>query len=106
MFNSLYRGLPRIMTMLALGILFYLPADVTPLALGPTFAPVFNSVGVTFFGLAIGDAALRILQPYVDSQAASKEAMRDANIAAGLVYLGRSILAAVIMLIVVSAGRV
>jgi hypothetical protein len=98
--------MPRIFAMLMIGMLFYLPSKFDPLALGPTLAPLFLSFGLTFFGLAIGDAALRVMQPYVDSQAAAREAMQDGNVAAGLVYAGRCLLAAVILLIIVSASRV
>ena len=106
MFNSLKRGLPRIVAMLIIGFLFFIPAQTEPTALGPTLAPLFYVFGLTFFGLAVGDAALRILQPKVDAQAAAQEAMKDHNTAAALVYLGRCILASVLMLLIVSASRV
>lgn len=106
MFKALFRGMPRIVAMLIIGMFFYLPSEFKPLMLGPTMAPLFLSFGITFFGLAIGDAALRIMQPYVDSQTAAREAMQDNNVAAGLVYAGRCLLAAVILLIIVSASRV
>lgn len=105
MFRSFRRGLPRIIVLFVIGMMFYWPAVVTPQLLGPTAAPLFFSFSLTFFGLAVGDAALRLLQPRIDSQMAADAAIRERNVAGGLVYLGRCILAAVIMTLVVGAGR-
>jgi hypothetical protein len=102
--TSILRGLPRILllTLLAQALLF--TATAYPLLLGANYAPILFGLGICFTGLAAGDLALRILQPQVDPQLAAKEAMTTPN-GAGLVYLGRSILAAVILMLVVTASR-
>lgn len=106
MFWAVKRGAPRIAVMAGMGFCFFLLARFEPHALGPVMAPSFLALGVTFMSLAISDLALRVLQPGVDGQNAAKEALNNKNTAAGLVYLGRSLLAAVVMLMVVSASRV
>lgn len=110
MFASLRRGLPRILVLLAAGIVFLLIAHLPELAglTGgpmPTLAPVAFGFGLVLVGLAAGDASLRILQPRVDGQAAALDAHKTGSVAAGLVYLGRCVLAAAILLLFVTASR-
>lgn len=110
MFESLRRGLPRILILLAAGILLLLVAhlpDMVGLTGGPmpTLAPVAFGFGLVLVGLAAGDASLRVLQPRVDGQAAALDAHRTGSVAAGLVYLGRCVLAAAILLLFVTASR-
>lgn len=108
--RSLIRGLPRIALLVALGVANLLIAHAPELA-GlqggpmPILAPLCMGAGLVFLGLAGGDFALRILQPKIDAQGAASDAIENKNTAAGLVYLGRSILAAVIVLLVATAPR-
>lgn len=109
-FQSLMRGFPRIATLFVLGVVFLRSSEVIPLLLGPTLAPLAFGFGLAFLGLAVGDAALRILQPDVDQQKAARIAQDGVgtigdNIGAGLVYLGRSILAAAVLMLIVTAAR-
>lgn len=105
MFASVKRGAPRIAVMLFLGYVFFLMSEVEPRALGPVWAPAFHSMGITLISLAISDLALRILQPRVDAQVAAAEAIKEKNVAAGMVYLGRVFLAVVVMLMIVGGNR-
>lgn len=103
--QSVKRGLRRILLLGAIGAALLTSSNVVPLLLGPTLAPLAFGFGLTFLALAVGDLALRILQPAVDPQAAAREAMHLRSTGAGLVYLGRCILAAVVLMLIVTAPR-
>lgn len=103
--QSVKRGLRRIILLAALGGGLLSSSNLVPLLLGPTLAPLAFGFGLTFLALAVGDLALRILQPAVDPQAAAREAMHLRSTGAGLVYLGRCILAAVVLMLIVTAPR-
>ena len=105
MLDSLKRGAGRIFVLFALGVLFEVAADLIPHILGPVGTPLAFGLGLSFLGLAFGDFALRIYQPHIDSQVVAEEAMNDHNTAAGLVYLGRCLLACAILLLMVSSSR-
>lgn len=109
--DSLERGLPRILLLVALGVLNVLVANMPELAgwIGgpmPVLAPVCFGAGLVFLGLAGGDFALRILQPSVDAQRAATHAIAYNSTAAALVYLARCILIAAVMMLVATAPRV
>ena len=105
MFKTLLRGLPRIALLTFIGAMFLALAHYIPDLLGAIASPVLFGLGLSLIGLAAGELALRILQPKVDATNAAGIACRDNNVGAGLVYLGRSILAAVILLLMVTASR-
>ena len=105
MWNAIKRGLPRISTLALLGIVGLLLAKEVPEALGPLAAPMLFGLGLCFVGLAVGDLALRILQPHVDTQYAADLALRQNHLPAAVVYLGRCVLAAVIVMLVVTSSR-
>lgn len=103
--ESLRRGFPRILVLALIGVFFLTSSTLVPLLLGPTLAPLAYGFGLTFVGLAVGDTALRILQPEVDGQLAAKKALEKSSTAAGLVYIGRSLLAVAILMLIVTAAR-
>jgi hypothetical protein len=110
MFDAIRRGLPRILFLVVLGVLNLLVAHLPGLAglVGgamPTLAPLCFGAGMVFLGLAAGDLALRILQPGVDAQDMAIHARRTNCTASALVYLGRCILAAAVLLLMVTAAR-
>lgn len=105
MLRSLSRAMPRLLALFVCAALCLLLAEFAPLVLGPVVAPVVFGVGLTFVGLAVGDAALRILQPDVDAQMFAQEAMQNQSTAAGLVYLGRCLLAGIILVLTVTSSR-
>lgn len=110
MFNSLRRGFPRILVLALIGVFFLTSSTLVPLLLGPTMAPLAYGFGLTFIGLAVGDTSLRILQPQVDGQRSAVLAQDPSTepgraLGAGLVYLGRCILASVILMLIVTAAR-
>ena len=102
--NSIRRGAIRICLLSAIGLACLLASHLVPELLGATGAPMAFGFGLCFAGLAVGELALRILQPHVDAQAAADAAM-GGNSGAGLVYLGRCVLAAVVLMLVVTASR-
>ena len=102
--NSIKRGASRISLLSGLGILCLMAAHLIPEFLGSTGAPMFFGVGLCFSGLGAGELALRILQPRVDSQSAAYKAGED-PVGAGLVYLGRCILGAAVLMLVVTSSR-
>jgi hypothetical protein len=110
MFNSILRGLPRIALLSLIGAASLLFAHL-PTLLGatggpmPVLAPLAFGGGLVFLSLAAGDLALRILQPAVDTQLTASQATRQNSVGAGLVYLGRCILAAAVMVLMVTAAR-
>ena len=105
MFKSVYRGLPRIAALVMLGSIFLGLAHFIPDRLGAIASPVLFGLGLSLVGLGAGDLGLRLLQPRVDATAAAILANRDGNVGAGLVYLGRCILASVILMLMVTASR-
>ena len=102
--NSLKRGATRMLLLTGIGLACLLASHLVPELLGATGAPMAFGFGLCFAGLAVGELALRILQPHVDAQAAADAAM-GGNPGAGLVYLGRCVLAAVVLMLVVTASR-
>lgn len=102
--RAILRGLPRAASLALLGNILLTLAVVYPDWLGSIGAPVAFGMGLCFLGLAVGDLALRILQPHVDPQSAAAEALKG-NVGAGLVYLGRCVLAAVVLMLMVTASR-
>lgn len=108
--RSLKRGFVRIAVLALIGAGLISSSNLVPLLLGPTLAPLAFGFGLCLLGLAVGDAALRILQPDVDAQRAalgaqSRYGNAGENIGSGLVYLGRCILAAAILMLIVTAPR-
>lgn len=103
-FKAIKRGLSRIILLALIGqVMLYLSSNQAEV-LGATYAPLLFGLGICFTGLAWGDFALRILQPHVDSQNLADRAAETPN-GAGYIYLGRSILAAVILMLMVTASR-
>ena len=102
--SSLKRGAFRMFLLSVIGLVCLLASHLVPELLGATGAPMAFGFGLCFSGLAVGELALRILQPHVDAQAAADAAMCG-NSGAGLVYLGRCVLAAVVLMLVVTASR-
>lgn len=105
LFPSLRRGGPRILFLLVISMLLFLGADLVDPPFPPETAPIMFGIALTLLGVGIGDFALRCIQPNVDAGAAATEAIKTHNIGSGLVYLGRSLLAAVILVLFVTASR-
>ena len=103
--TSLMRGLPRIAILYLVGLVLIMSSHLAPLALGPVFAPLAFGFGLCFMALSIGDIALRILQPSIDPQSAARDAITQNSTGSGLVYLGRCILAAAILTLIVTSPR-
>jgi hypothetical protein len=107
---ALGRGGPRISLLTAIGLVF-LVVSFTPELLGarggawPEVVPVADAIGRVFIGLAVGDLALRILQPRVDPQEAAIAAIDMHAPAPAIVYLARMLIAAVILVLAVTAAR-
>lgn len=104
MFSSVKRGLPRICVMAALAALHLLAAQYLASILGPVFTPLVFGFGLTIAALSAGDFCLRLLQPRVDTQASASIALA-APIGAGLVFLGRCILIATVLILMATASR-
>lgn len=106
---SVLRGLPRILLLALLGLV-NLAASYAPELLDwrgglmVDLVPLCLRTGYVFLGLAAGDLALRILQPGVDAHQAARAALRG-NTGAGLAYLGRSLLLAIVLLLMATATR-
>ena len=103
--TSLRRGFTRIAALAFIGIALLACSHLIPLMLGSVLAPLAFGFGLCFAGLAVGDIALRILQPRVDAQDAASTAINTGCTGAGLVYLGRCLLAAVILMLLATASR-
>lgn len=109
MFQSIKRALPRLALLAVIGFIFLAIAHLPELigaksAAMAVLAPLCFGIGITLLGLAVGDLALRILQPAVDAQAMAKQALITSS-GAGMVYIGRCILAAVVLVLTVTASR-
>lgn len=105
MFDSLKRGALRFFLLVGLGVLALFLSSHFPGLLGEIAAPVTFSLGLCFIGAGAGDLLLRILQPHVDPQRAVQLALRNDNRAAALIYLGRCLLAGMILIVTVTSAR-
>lgn len=91
MLASLYRGLPRMLMLLALGI-FFLAISV-PIAKAIKMAEIAPSIwyiGWAFLVALMVDVVRRVMMPRLDFQETAWNAIQG-NVAAGLVVLGISI---------------
>jgi len=102
--SAIRRSAGRLLFLFALGVALLWASDLWPQSLGPTGAPLAFGIGLCLVGLAVGDLVLRIMQPKIDTQAAAQAGM-GGNTAAALVYLGRCILAGVVLLLMVTSSR-
>lgn len=105
MLSSLKRGWLQLLTLTVLGVLIVTLTELWPEFFGPIGAPLLRGFGLVFLGLAAGDFGMRIIQPHVDTQRCYEIAISDRNIAAGLVYVGRMVLMAVVLMLMVTAAR-
>lgn len=109
---SLRRGAPRILLLAAIALGFML-VSFAPELLGarggawPTIVPMAEAFGRVFLGLALGDMALRILQPKVDPQQAAMAAtdLISPAMPPAIVYAARMAIAAVVLILAASAAR-
>ena len=106
MIYSLKRGLSRILALIVIGIIAIAFAESFPQVLGEIGAPLVRGFGLVFIGMAVSDVALRILQPHIDTNKCGIDALENKNTAAGLIYLGRSLLMLIVMFLIVTAARV
>lgn len=92
MFMSLVRGLPRMLTLLALGLFFIVISVPVAKALNMAeVAPSIWYIGWAFLLALIVDIVRRVLMPRLDFQETAWVAIKTGNLAAGLVVLGISI---------------
>ena len=103
--KSIKRGALRLTILMVLGLILVVSTENSPLFFGELAAPLLRGFGLTLLGLAVGDFALRILQPHVDTAVAADKAIYESNAAAGYVYFGRCFLAGVILFLIVTASR-
>lgn len=107
MYQALKRGALRNALLIVLGwacITAVSYPDVA-LLLGALWAPLMQGIGLTAYGIALGDLGMRVLQPRVDIQAMAENARATGSSGPGLVYLGNCILRGVVLLLVVTASR-
>jgi hypothetical protein len=98
--HALLRGLPRIAMLVIIGFALLQFQLHFPLVLGPVGTPMFLGLAIAFFGIAAGEVAVRIAQPRVDAQRSAIHARETGSVASALVYVGRNILIAFVLLIV------
>lgn len=103
-YHTVKRSVLRLIVIAALGCVGIWLTEVFPKFLGPVGTPVLFGISLCLLGLGAGDFALRILQPNIDAQSFANAAQKSPE-GAGLVYLGRCILAAVILMLMVTASR-
>jgi hypothetical protein len=61
--------------------------------------PMLTSLATIIFAIAVARVILNVFDPYTDGARLVEEVLRDGNTAAGLVYLGRTVLAGVIIIV-------
>jgi hypothetical protein len=101
MFTSLWRALPRILILAFIGTLCVHGSVPIGLLLGAAAAPILFNVGLLFYALAAGDAALRMLMPRIDAQIL---AASDTT-ASALQFLGHCLLRAAMFLLFAGAAH-
>lgn len=102
--GSLKRNLFKIVILALVGWGALLLEEYYPYELGETIAPLLRSFGITFLGLSAGFLAQCLLEPHVSSQQLFRQVL-ERNLAAGLFYIGRSVLLAMVLLLLATACR-
>jgi hypothetical protein len=97
MFKSLWRGLPRVLVLALIGALCVHASVPIGLLLGAAAAPILFNVGLLFYALAAGEAALRMLMPKVDAQT-----LADTD---GVSFVGHCLLRAAMFLLFSGAAH-
>lgn len=114
MWNALKRGGQRILTIILMGLgLVYGPENF-PLFFGEIAAPLCAGLGLVLLAVAVSDICIRIIQPYFDTGEAARKGMARKNpdgtttpgdVSSAILYFGRNLLLAVMMILFVSAAR-
>jgi hypothetical protein len=100
--SSLWRNLGKIGVLVALGNAAIGLVHYFPLFFGEDGAPLVRYFGMCFLGMAVGLLGLCIIDPHISSQEMADSA-KEGNTGAGLVFLGRCIFLAVVILLCSSA---
>lgn len=103
--RSLRRNTLKLSALLFFGFLAVFLTETYPMTFGETGAPLVRSFGICFLGLAAGFLGLCILDPHVSSQELVEESIKNHNTAAGLVFVGRSILLALVLILMATSAR-
>lgn len=103
--QSLRRNVIKLTALLFFGFLAVWLTESYPMSFGETGAPLVRGFGICFLGLAAGFLGLCILDPHVSSQQLVEESLKNNNTAAGLVFVGRSILLALVLILMATSAR-
>lgn len=104
-YQALKRSFWQCLVILLIGVVCIQVAERVPQALGELFAPLVRGFGLVAVGVAVAKAVLNVLDPYSSTKQLVEEALRDKNLASGLVYIGRSVLMCVVIVVMCSASR-
>lgn len=97
MFSSLWRGMPRIAILALIGAAFVHASVPVGKVLGAAAAPIMFNIGLLFYALAAGDAALRMLLPRLDAQQLAAQSP--------VAFIGHCLLRAAIFLLFAGASH-
>ena len=103
--TSLRRNAAKLCILAFLGLMAVHAVDNYPLFFGDVGAPLLRGFGLVFLGLSVGILALCIIDPHVSSGELVDKALKENNTAAGLLFIGRCILLALVLMLVATASR-
>ena len=103
--TALRRGALRLTILTVIGFILVYSTETYPMFFGEVGSPLLRGFGITMLALAMGDFVMRILQPHVDTAICAEEAVYKKNTAAAGIYLGRCLLAGIVLFLIATASR-
>ena len=103
--EALHRNMFKLVLLSLMGSAALLIEQTYPLVLGDTFAPLTRGFGLTFLGLSAGFLAQCVLEPYLSSQELLRRVVEEKNMGAGLMYVGRCIVLAIVLILMATSSR-
>lgn len=103
--EAIHRNLFKLVVIGLLGYFALWMEQSYPLLLGETGAPLVRGFGLTFVGLAAGFLAQCLLEPHISSQELLRRVLEEKNMGAGLMYVGRSVVLAIVLILMATSSR-
>lgn len=105
MYWSLRRNWMKIAAMALIGHIFLALVDTVPQTLGLDYAPLFRGFGLVMWAAAVGFLLQCLIDPHISTQDLVNRMRESGNVSAGLFFIGRCIMFAVVFLLMATASR-
>lgn len=103
-FYAISRNQSKLVVLFLLGLISVYLVDFQPMWFGEIGAPLVRGFGICFIALGAGILAQAIIEPHVSSRELIQQA-KEGNNASGLIFIGRSIVLAIILILIATASR-